>query len=65
MTKKHYAARIDKPVNHITSKGVSYVTPFDVIRSKDGQETLKRHSEISKAIRESVDNEAIKRSQAK
>jgi hypothetical protein len=42
-----YNSRIDKPTIHTTSKGSSYVTPFDVLRSTAGRELIKRHAAMT------------------
>ena len=47
MSVKKYESHIDKPEVHTTSKGGSFVTPFDVIRSKAGRALVKSHTSIS------------------
>ncbi len=44
MTK--YDSHIDKPEKHTTSKGGSYITPFDLVRSKRGRELVDRHAQM-------------------
>ena len=50
MANKKYNSHIDKPVVHTTSKGSSYVTPFDVIRSKAGREVINSHAAAGKSV---------------
>jgi hypothetical protein len=50
MTKeKEYISRIEKPVNHTTSNGGSYITAFDIIRSKRGREVIEKHAKMAAA----------------
>lgn len=44
MSKKVYVSRIDKPENHTTANGGSYVTAFDVVRSTAGRELISKHA---------------------
>ena len=44
MSEKEFKARIDKPVVHTTSKGASYVVPFDVVRSARGRAVISSHA---------------------
>jgi hypothetical protein len=46
MADKHRAV-IDKPVQHTTSKGGSYITPFDLVRSKRGRDLVDRHARMA------------------
>jgi len=48
--KKEYKSRIDKPANHTTSKGVSYVTTFDVVRSAAGRDLIDRHAAMAESL---------------
>lgn len=50
MVKKEYVSKIDRPVNHTTSKGGSYVEPFDVIRSTAGRAAIASHAESKRSI---------------
>lgn len=43
-TTKKYKSRIDAVPLHTTASGAVWVEPFDVVRSRKGRETIKKHS---------------------
>lgn len=47
MSKKSYSSHIEKAQNYTTANGASYVTPFDVVRSRDGRELINRHAALA------------------
>ncbi|MBV9215939.1 MAG: hypothetical protein JO053_07150 [Acidobacteria bacterium] len=45
MPKNDYEAVIEAPTQHPTTKGDTYVKPFDVVRTRSGREEIRRQAE--------------------
>ena len=58
MSEKKYISHIEKPEVHTTSKGGSYVTPFDVVRSVRGREVIKSHAATASGSRSQKQSES-------
>ncbi|CAN5509059.1 hypothetical protein BH10ACI2_BH10ACI2_04370 [soil metagenome] len=57
MPNEKYNSHIAKPQRHTTSRGGSFITPFDIVRSERGRDLVDRHADMAnKSGERNIDN---------
>lgn len=60
MSKNRLQSHIDVPERRTTARGGSYITPFDLIRSRQGREAVDAHVRMSENEKTKKPEEVVK-----